>query len=113
MQKLSISSIITRSLTTLKDNFAAFFMISFLMKIVTLLLMMTLGVYDLMKIGMMSPADMAQTPGGLFGSYAYESIDSNRPFAFNLGDRPVASAQLEARLPVYTGGRIVACGVSP
>ena len=44
----------------------------------------------------------------LFGSYAYESIDSNRPFAFNLGDRPVASAQLEARLPVYTGGRIVA-----
>lgn len=44
----------------------------------------------------------------LFGSYVYESIDSNRPFAFNLGDRPVASAQLEARLPVYTGGRIAA-----
>ncbi|WP_083910911.1 TolC family outer membrane protein [Henriciella marina] len=44
----------------------------------------------------------------LFGSYVYESIDSNRPFAFNLGDRPVASAQLEARLPVYTGGRLIA-----
>ena len=42
----------------------------------------------------------------LFGSYVYESIDSNRPFAFNLGDRPVASAQIEARLPVYTGGRL-------
>lgn len=42
----------------------------------------------------------------LFGSYVYESIDSNRPFAFNLGDRPVASAQLEARLPIYAGGRI-------
>ncbi|MEQ9315952.1 MAG: TolC family protein, partial [Henriciella sp.] len=44
----------------------------------------------------------------LFGSYVYESIDSNRPFAFNLGDRPVASAQLEARLPLYTGGRLKA-----
>lgn len=44
----------------------------------------------------------------LFGSYVYESIDSNRPFAFNLGDRPVVSAQLEARLPVYTGGRLMA-----
>ncbi|WP_084399991.1 TolC family outer membrane protein [Henriciella aquimarina] len=42
----------------------------------------------------------------LFGSYVYESIDSDRPFAFNLGDRPVASTQLEARLPVYTGGRL-------
>lgn len=42
----------------------------------------------------------------LLGGYAYESIDSNRPFAFNLGDRPVASAQIETRLPVYTGGRI-------
>ncbi|WP_300381616.1 TolC family outer membrane protein [Henriciella sp.] len=42
----------------------------------------------------------------LLGGYAYQSIDSNRPFAFNLGDRPVASAQIETRLPVYTGGRI-------
>ncbi|WP_084419256.1 TolC family outer membrane protein [Henriciella litoralis] len=42
----------------------------------------------------------------LFGGYQYESIDSNRPIAFNLGDRPVASAQIEARLPVYTGGRL-------
>lgn len=44
----------------------------------------------------------------VFGSYVYESIDSNRPFAFNLGDRPVASAQIEARLPLYTGGRVKA-----
>jgi outer membrane protein len=44
----------------------------------------------------------------VFGSYLYESIDSNRPFAFNLGNRPVASAQIEARLPVYTGGRLTA-----
>lgn len=44
----------------------------------------------------------------LIGSYTYESIDSNRPIAFNLGDRPVAAAQIETRLPLYTGGRISA-----
>ncbi|MEM5517677.1 TolC family outer membrane protein [Henriciella sp. AS95] len=42
----------------------------------------------------------------VFGSYLYESIDSSRPFAFNNGDRPVASAQLEARFPIYSGGRL-------
>ncbi|MEE2877751.1 MAG: TolC family outer membrane protein [Pseudomonadota bacterium] len=44
----------------------------------------------------------------LFSGYTYQSIDSNRPFAFNTGNFPVASAQLETRLPIYTGGRIVA-----
>lgn len=44
----------------------------------------------------------------VFGSYVYESIDSNRPIAINLGNRPVATAQVEARLPLYTGGRIAA-----
>ncbi|MEQ8559722.1 MAG: TolC family outer membrane protein [Henriciella sp.] len=44
----------------------------------------------------------------LFSGYVYQSIDSNRPFAFNTGDFPVASAQLEARLPVYSGGRLSA-----
>lgn len=85
MQKLSISSVITRSLTALKDNFAAFFMISILMKVITLLLMMTFGVYDLMKIGMMSPADMAQTPGGLFGSYAAIMLATIAPSMMALG----------------------------
>lgn len=42
----------------------------------------------------------------LFSGYVYQSIDSNRPFSFNTGDFPVASAQIETRLPLYTGGRL-------
>ena len=42
----------------------------------------------------------------LLTGYVYESVDSNRPFAQGLGDRPVASAQIETRLPVYAGGRL-------
>lgn len=42
----------------------------------------------------------------LSGSAGYESLDSNQPIAFNVGDRPVSSAQLQATLPIYTGGRI-------
>lgn len=42
----------------------------------------------------------------LSGSAGYESLDSNQPIAFGLGDRPIASAQLQASLPVYTSGRI-------
>ena len=42
----------------------------------------------------------------LFSGYEYRSIDSNRPFAINTGDFPVASAQLETRLPLYAGGRL-------
>ncbi len=49
----------------------------------------------------------ARSPSvNLSGSAGYESLDSNQPIAFNVGDRPVASAQLQASLPVYTGGRI-------
>ncbi|MGB1068686.1 MAG: TolC family outer membrane protein [Henriciella sp.] len=40
------------------------------------------------------------------GGAGFESVDSNRPFSFGIGDRPTASAQLEARLPVYAGGGI-------
>lgn len=42
----------------------------------------------------------------LSASAGYESLDSNQPIAFNLGDRPVASAQVQATLPLYTGGQI-------
>ena len=42
----------------------------------------------------------------LSASGGYESLDSNQPIAFNVGDRPIASAQLQASIPVYTGGRI-------
>ncbi|MEQ3745925.1 MAG: TolC family outer membrane protein [Henriciella sp.] len=41
-------------------------------------------------------------------SYGYESVESTRPFSTNLGDRPVSTAQLQASLPLYTGGRIKA-----
>ncbi|MEO1322679.1 MAG: TolC family outer membrane protein [Pseudomonadota bacterium] len=42
----------------------------------------------------------------LTGSAGYESLDSNQPIAFGIGDRPIARAGLQATLPVYTGGRI-------
>ena len=42
----------------------------------------------------------------LSASGGFESLDSNQPIAFNVGDRPIASAQLQASIPVYTGGRI-------
>ncbi|MGE6697171.1 TolC family outer membrane protein [Hyphomonas sp. NPDC076900] len=38
----------------------------------------------------------------------YEYIDTTSPFAFGVGDRPVASAQLQAIQPLYTGGKISA-----
>jgi len=44
----------------------------------------------------------------LSGTAGYESVDSNRPFGVTVGDRPVATAQLESVMPVYTGGRISA-----
>ncbi|MEL8056457.1 MAG: TolC family outer membrane protein [Pseudomonadota bacterium] len=40
------------------------------------------------------------------GSYGYESIDTTRTFALDIGDRPIATAQLQATQPVYAGGRI-------
>ncbi|MEM9054187.1 MAG: TolC family outer membrane protein [Pseudomonadota bacterium] len=42
----------------------------------------------------------------LSASAGYESLDSNQPIAFGTGDRPLSSAQLQATLPIYTGGRI-------
>ncbi|MCI4646499.1 MAG: TolC family outer membrane protein [Hyphomonadaceae bacterium] len=44
----------------------------------------------------------------LGGTAGYESADSNRIFALNSGDRPLATAQIEAARPIYTGGRIPA-----
>ncbi|MEL6753471.1 MAG: TolC family outer membrane protein [Pseudomonadota bacterium] len=42
------------------------------------------------------------------GSLGYETIDTNRLFTQQVGDRALATAQLEAALPIYTGGRIAA-----
>lgn len=49
-----------------------------------------------------------RTTVSLTGQAGYESVDSNRAFAFNNGDRPTANVQLEAARPIYTGGRIAA-----
>jgi outer membrane protein len=49
----------------------------------------------------------------LNASGGYEYVDSNlpAPFNFGLGDRPIATAQLQAVQPIYTGGRVRA-GIS-
>lgn len=44
----------------------------------------------------------------LSASGGYEYIETTNPFAFGLGDRPIASAQIQAVQPIYTGGRISA-----
>lgn len=38
----------------------------------------------------------------------YEYVETTNPFAFGLGDRPIASAQIQAVQPLFTGGRIAA-----
>lgn len=56
--------------------------------------------------------DLARSSGlpqvNLSASGGYEYVDSNAPFSFGTGDRPLASTQLQAVQPVYTGGRISA-----
>ncbi len=47
-----------------------------------------------------------RTTVSITGSGGFETLDTNRDFAFNTGDRPIANLQLEAAKPVYTGGRI-------
>ena len=42
----------------------------------------------------------------LSASAGYESVDSNQPLAFSAGDRPISTAQVQATIPIYTGGRI-------
>ncbi|MBU4567637.1 MAG: TolC family outer membrane protein [Alphaproteobacteria bacterium] len=44
----------------------------------------------------------------LSGSGGYEPVDTNSALNFGVGDRPIASAQLQAVQPIYTGGRISA-----
>ncbi len=42
------------------------------------------------------------------GSAGAESRETNRPFTFQAGERATGSAQLEASIPIYTGGRVAA-----
>lgn len=44
----------------------------------------------------------------LSASGGYEYVDTNSLLNFGTGDRPIASAQLQAAQPIYTGGRISA-----
>lgn len=56
--------------------------------------------------------DFARSSGlpqvNLSASGGYEYVDTNAPFNFGIGDRPLASTQLQAVQPIYTGGRISA-----
>ncbi|MEL6857901.1 MAG: TolC family outer membrane protein [Pseudomonadota bacterium] len=55
----------------------------------------------------LSQARGARAPSvDLSGSAGFESLDSNQPIAFNIGERALSTAQVQASLPVYTGGRI-------
>ena len=49
-----------------------------------------------------------RTTVNVVGSAGYEYVDTTSPFAFGLGDRPIASAQVQAVQPLYTGGRVSA-----
>ncbi len=49
-----------------------------------------------------------RTQIGLTGSAGFQSSDSNSPFSFGIGERPLANAQLQASRPIYTGGRVKA-----
>ncbi len=42
----------------------------------------------------------------LSAGYGYQSVDTNRPFGFGVGDQSVGNAALEASIPLYTGGQI-------
>ncbi len=44
----------------------------------------------------------------LSASAGYESLDSTRAVAFDVGDRPIANASLQATQPIFTSGRISA-----
>ncbi len=54
--------------------------------------------------------DLARSAGlpqvNLSASGGYEYVDTNAAFNFGTGDRPLASTQLQAVQPIYTGGRI-------
>jgi outer membrane protein len=58
------------------------------------------------NLGLARSAGMPQV--NLSGSAGYEYVDTNSLLNFGTGDRPIASAQLQASQPIYTGGRISA-----
>lgn len=58
------------------------------------------------NLGLARSAGMPQVSLSAGGGYEY--VDTNSIVTFGTGDRPIASAQLQATQPIYTGGRISA-----
>lgn len=58
------------------------------------------------NLGLARSASLPQVSLSAGGGYEY--VDTNSVVNFGMGDRPIASAQLQATQPIYTGGRISA-----
>ena len=63
---------------------------------------------DIAREGLEQARSGGRTTVNVSGSAGYEYVDTTSPFSFNLGDRPIASAQVQAVQPIYTGGRVSA-----
>ena len=63
---------------------------------------------DIAREGLEQARSGGRTTVNVSGSAGYEYVDTTSPYAFGLGDRPIASAQVQAVQPIYTGGRVSA-----
>ncbi len=63
---------------------------------------------DIAREGLEQARSGGRPTVNISGSAGYEYVDTTSPFAFGLGDRPIASAQVQAVQPIYTGGRVSA-----
>jgi len=63
---------------------------------------------DIAREGLEQARSGGRTTVNVSGSAGYEYVDTTSPFSYNLGDRPIASAQVQAVQPLYTGGRVSA-----
>ena len=63
---------------------------------------------DIAREGLEQARSGGRTTVNISGSAGYEYVDTTSPYAFGLGDRPIASAQVQAVQPIYTGGRVSA-----
>jgi outer membrane protein len=65
---------------------------------------------DIAREGLEQARSGGRTTVNVSGSAGYEYVDTTptSPFVFGLGDRPIASAQVQAVQPIYTGGRVSA-----
>lgn len=63
---------------------------------------------DIAREGLEQARSGGRTTVNVSGSAGYEYVETTSPFAFGLGDRPIASARVQAVQPIYTGGRVSA-----